>query len=47
MAAETKIVHYLGSTSLLFGSGGKTIQVIKDKYINKCSLTNLDLAVEV
>ena len=43
MAAETKIVHYLGTTSVLCGSGGKILQVIKDKYINKCSVTNLDL----
>lgn len=40
-------MHYLGSTSLLLTTGARILQVIKDKYINRCSLSNLDLSVEV
>ena len=37
----------MGTTSVLLGSGGALIQVLKDKYINKCLLGNLCLSVDL
>ena len=43
---ETKIVNYFGTTNAMLGSGGATVQIIKKKYVNTCTLSNLDLSVE-
>ena len=46
LAAETKVTNYFGNTSIVLGNGGSIQQVIKDQYINKCLLDNLDLDVD-
>ena len=40
-----KIVHYLGTTNVSLSNGGEVKEVIKDNYINKCYMNNLDLEV--
>ena len=40
-----KIVHYIGNTNISMSNGGEVKEVIKDNYINKCYLNNLDLEV--
>lgn len=47
LISETKMVNYLGTTNVVLGSGGSVIQVVKDKYISECYLSNLRLDVEV
>ena len=47
LIAETKLTNYLGTTNILLGSGGSTLQVIKDRYINQCYLSNISLDAEM
>lgn len=39
-------MNYFGNTSIVLGSGGALTQVIKDTFINKCELDNLNIHVE-
>lgn len=41
MINEKKIVPYFGNTSATLGVGGTVEQLIKNKYIGSCILTNL------
>lgn len=47
LISETKITNYLGTSNILLGSGGSTLQVIKDKYINQCYLSNISLDADL
>lgn len=40
-----KIIHFLGNTNISLSNGGEVKEVIKDNYINKCYMNNLDLEV--
>lgn len=40
-----KIVHYMQTTNISMSNGGQVKEIIKDNYINKCYLNNLDLEV--
>ncbi len=40
-----KIIHYLGNTNISLSNGGEVKEIIKDNYINKCYMNNLDLDV--
>lgn len=41
------MMNYIGTTNVLLGAGGSLIQVVKDKYINKCHLSNICLNVDL
>ena len=38
----TKRIHYIGNTSLICGTGGLALELIKGEYVNQCWLGNLD-----
>jgi hypothetical protein len=40
-----KIIHYFGNTNISLSNGGVVKEVIKDNYINKCCMNNLDVEV--
>ena len=40
---EKKLIHYLGKTSITMEIGGQVEDIIKDKNIDKCLLSNIDL----
>ena len=42
---ETKIVNYFASTNAMLGNGGATMEIIKNRSITQCTLSNLDLSV--
>ena len=39
-------MNYYGNTGIILGSGGATVQAVKDTLINKCLLSNLHVDVE-
>ena len=43
LSLSNKMVHYLGSTSILLCSGGAVQEIIQTGYISKCLLSNLHL----
>lgn len=41
MGAERKVVHYLGTTNLLVQAGGEVEEILREKYIDQCLLSNI------
>lgn len=45
VSLSNKLMHYLGNTNVLLGSGGAVQEIIQTNYIDKCVLGNLHLDV--
>ena len=39
---EKKCINYLGKTNLMMEKGGLIQDIFKEKYVDKCMLTNID-----
>ena len=42
---ETKVVNYFANTNVMLGSGGGAMEIMKNRSITQCTLTNLDVSV--